>query len=75
MNYTVNHPALKSLFAAMGKSLPSETEARASTAQRASQKEENIRELLWDKKICLTVDEAEWISKYTLMYLWAAWIP
>ena len=51
--HKLNHPApaLKSLFAAMGKSLPSETAARASVAQLASQKEENIRELLWDKKV------------------------
>ena len=43
----------------MGKRLPSETSARASVVQLASQKEENIRELLWDKKIFLIVDEAE----------------
>ena len=43
----------------MGKSLPSETAARASVAQLASQKEENIRELLRDKKVFLIVDEAE----------------
>ena len=43
----------------MGKSLPSETAARASVAQLASQKEENIRELLWDKKVSLIVDKAE----------------
>ena len=30
--HKLNHPALKSLFAAMGKSLPSETAARASVA-------------------------------------------
>ena len=57
--HKLNHPALKSLFAAMGKSLPSETAARASVAQLASQKEENIRELLRDKKVFLIVDEAE----------------
>ena len=49
--HKLNHPALKSLFAAMGKSLPSETAARASVAQLASQKEENIRELFRDKKV------------------------
>ena len=32
----LNHPALKSLFATMGKVLPSETAARASVAQLAS---------------------------------------
>ena len=57
--HKLNHPALKSLFAAMGKSLPSETAARASVALLASQKEENIRELLRDKKVFLIVDEAE----------------
>ena len=34
----------------MGKPLPSETAARESVPQLASQKEESIRELLWDKK-------------------------
>ena len=43
----------------MGKSLPSETAARASVAQLAFQKEENIRELIRDKKVILIVDEAE----------------
>ena len=43
----------------MGKCLPSETAARASVAQLASQKEENIRELLRDKKVFLIVDGAE----------------
>ena len=32
---------------------------RASVAQLASKKEENIRELLWDKSVFLIVDEAE----------------
>ena len=43
----------------MKKPLPSETAARASVASLASQKEKNIRELLWDKKVFLIVDEAE----------------
>ena len=43
----------------MRKPLPSETAARASVAQLASQKEENIRELLRNKKVFLIVDEAE----------------
>ena len=43
----------------MGKPLSSETAARASVAQLASQKEENIREILRDKKVFLVVDEAE----------------
>ena len=47
------------LFARMGKVLPSETAARACVAKLASQKEEQIQELLRDKKIFLIVDEAE----------------
>ena len=43
----------------MGKVLPSETAARVCVAKLASQKEEQIQELLRDKKICLIVDEAE----------------
>ena len=43
----------------MGKVLPSKTAARASVAKLASQKEEQIQELLHDKKIFLIVDEAE----------------
>ena len=43
----------------MGKPLPSETIARASVAQLASQKEENVRKLLRDKNVFLIVDEAE----------------
>ena len=42
--HKLNHPAVKSLFVAMEKSLPSETAARASVAQLASQKRgENSR--------------------------------
>ena len=43
----------------MGKILPSETAARACVAKLASQKEEQIQELLHKKKIFLIVDEAE----------------
>ena len=46
----LNHPSLKSLFATMGKVLPSETAARACVAKFASQKEEQIQELFRDKK-------------------------
>ena len=56
--HKLNHPSLKSLFATMGKLLPSETAARACVAKLASQKEQ-IQELLRDKKIFLIVDEAE----------------
>ena len=57
--HKLNHPALKSLFVAMGKPLPSETAALASVTQLASQKEEKIRELLRDKTVFLIVNEAE----------------
>ena len=43
----------------MGKPLPFKTAACASVAPLASQKEENIRELLRDKTVFLIVDEAE----------------
>ena len=43
----------------MGKPLPSETAVPASVAQLAFQKEKNNREVLWDKKVFLIVDEAE----------------
>ena len=43
----------------MGKVLPSETAARACVAKLASQKEEQIQELLRDKKFFLIADEAE----------------
>ena len=48
--HKLNHPSLKSLFARMGKILPSETAARACVAKLASQKEKQIQELLCDKK-------------------------
>ena len=57
--HKLNHPSLKSLFASMGKVLPSETAARVCVAKLASQKEEQIQELLRDKTIFLIVDEAE----------------
>ena len=48
--HKLNHPSLKSLFATMGKVLPSETATRACVAKLASQKKEQIQELLRDKK-------------------------
>ena len=57
--HKLNHPSLKSLFATMGKVLPSETAAQACVAKLASQKEKQFQELLRDKKIVLIVDEAE----------------
>ena len=48
--HKLNHPSLKSLFTTMGKALPLETAARACVAKLASQKEEQIQELLHDKK-------------------------
>ena len=56
--YKLNHSSLKSLFATMGKVLPSETAAWAYVAKLASQKEQT-QELLHDKKTFLIVDEAE----------------
>ena len=55
--YKLNHPSLKSLFATTGKVLPSATAARASVAKLSYKKEEQIRELLFDKQIFLIVDE------------------
>ena len=49
--HKLNHLSLKSLFATMGKALPSETAARACVAKLASQKEKQIQELLRDKKV------------------------
>ena len=49
--HKLNHPSLKSLFATIRKVLPTETAARACVAKLASQKEEQIQELLRDKKI------------------------
>ena len=57
--HKLNHPSLKSLFARMEKVLPSETAARACVAKLASKKDEQIQELLRDKKFFLIVDEAE----------------
>ena len=57
--HKLNHPSLRSLFARMGKALPSETASRACVAKLASHKEEQIQELLRDKQIFLIVDEAE----------------
>ena len=49
--HKLNHPSLKSLFATMGKVLPSETAATACVAKLASQNEQQIQELLCDKTI------------------------
>ena len=57
--HKLNHPSLKSLFATMGKVLPAETAAWASVAELAYKKEEQIRELLFDKRIFLIAEEAE----------------
>ena len=57
--HKLNHPSLKSLFAKRGKVLSSEIAARACVSKLASQKEEQIQELLRDKKFFLIVDEAE----------------
>ena len=57
--HKLNHPSLKSLFARMVKALSLETAAQACVAKLASQKEQQIQELLRDKRIFLIVDEAE----------------
>ena len=49
--HKLNHPSSKSLFSTMEKVLLSETAARACVAKLASQTEEQIQELLRDKKI------------------------
>ena len=41
--HKLNHPSLKSMFARMGKVLPSETTARACVAKLASQKENKFK--------------------------------
>ena len=66
--HKLNHPALKFLFAAMGKPLLSETAARASVAQLASKKKESIWEVLRDKHVVLIVDEAE-VDKQKYIYV------
>ena len=57
--HKLNHASLKSLFGTMGKILPSETAVRACVAKLASQREEQIQELLRNKKTFLIVDQAE----------------
>ena len=49
--------------ARMGKVLPSETAARVCVAKLASLKEEQIQELLRDKKIFLIVDEVSGVRR------------
>ena len=49
--HKLNPPSVKSLFATMGKVLPSEIATGACVAKLASQKEEQIQELLRDKKL------------------------
>ena len=68
----LNHASLKSLFARMGKVLPWETAARACVAKLASQKEEQIQELLRDNKMFLIVDEAEVANQKYINVLVAA---
>ena len=49
--HKLNHPALKPLFATMEKVLSSTTATRTTVAQLASQKENQIRELLHEKNL------------------------
>ena len=70
--HTLKHPSLKSLFARMGKVLPSETAARACVAKLASQKEEQIQELLRDKKFFRLWMKQRLLNKSILVCLRAA---
>ena len=70
--HQLNHPFLKSLFARMGKVLPSETAARACVARLASQKEEQIQELLRNKKFFWMWMKQRLLYKSILVCLWAA---
>ena len=70
--HKLNHPSLKSLFATMGKLLPSGTAARACVAKLASQKKNKFKNYFVTKKF-LIVDEAEIAKqKYISVFLWAA---
>ena len=70
--HKLNHSSLKSLFARIRKALPSETAVRACVAKLASQKMEQIQELLHDKKFFLIVDEAEVVKQKYISVLVAA---
>ena len=70
--HKLNHPSLKSLFATMGKVLPSETAARACIAKLASQKEKQIQELLRDKKFFKLWIKQRLQNKSILVCFWAA---
>ena len=56
----------------MGKVLPSETAARACVAKLASQKEEQIQELLRNKKFFRLWMKQRLLNKSILVCLWAA---
>ena len=70
--FSLNHPSLKSLFATMGKVLSSETAARACVGKLASRKEEQIQELLRDKKFFKLWMKQRLLNKSILVCLWAA---
>ena len=70
--HKLNHPSLKSLFATMGKVLPSETAARACVAKLATQKEEQIEKLLRDKNFFKLWMKQRLLNKSILVCLWAA---
>ena len=57
--HKLNHPSLKSLFATMGKVLPSETAARACVAKVASQKKNKFKNYFVTKTFFSIVNEAE----------------
>ena len=70
--HKLNHPSLKSLFATMGKVLPSKTAARACVAKLASQKEQQIQELLRDKRFFKLWMKQRLLNKSILVCLRAA---
>ena len=57
--FKLNHPKLRSLFEANGKTLPSESTARACVETLALREEARIRELLKEKKLFVVVDDSE----------------
>ena len=70
--HKLNHPSLKSLFATLGKVLSSETAVRACVANLASQKEEQIQELLRDKIFFKLWMKQRLLNKSILVCLWSA---
>ena len=70
--HKLNHPSLKSLFATMGKVLPSETAAQACVDKLVFKKEEQIQELPCDKTFFKLWIKQRLLNKSILVCLWAA---